>query len=100
MRIPVIANGDIDSAEKAALVLRQTGGDAVMIRRAAQGGRGCWVRSHISWTLVKACRNPHWKIRAILLGHLRALHAFYGENMGVRIARQPLGWYAEDRTEN
>ena len=100
-RIPVIANGDIDSPEKAAWVLRHTGADAVMIGRAAQGRP--WLLGAIAHFLATGEHLPEpslEQVRAILLGHLRALHAFYGEQMGVRIARKHLGWYAEDRPEN
>ncbi|MFU8832507.1 MAG: tRNA-dihydrouridine synthase, partial [Wenzhouxiangella sp.] len=39
-------------------------------------------------------------VRNILLGHIQSLHAFYGEDAGIRIARKHLGWYAKDRPEN
>ena len=100
-RIPVIANGDIDSPEKAAWVLRHTGADAVMVGRAAQGRP--WLLGAIAHFLATGEHLPEpslEQVRAILLGHLRALHAFYGEQMGVRIARKHLGWYAKDRPEN
>ncbi|MEO5628138.1 MAG: tRNA dihydrouridine synthase DusB [Thermomonas sp.] len=101
LRIPVIANGDIDSPEKAAWVLRHTGADAVMVGRAAQGRP--WLLAAIAHFLATGERLPEpslEQVRAILLGHLQALHAFYGEDMGVRIARKHLGWYAKDRPEN
>ncbi|MEO5962635.1 MAG: tRNA dihydrouridine synthase DusB [Thermomonas sp.] len=100
-RIPVIANGDIDSPDKAAWVLHQTGADAVMIGRAAQGRP--WLLGAIAHFLATGEYLPEpslEQIRTILLGHLQALHAFYGEQMGVRIARKHLGWYAKDRAEN
>jgi tRNA-dihydrouridine synthase B len=100
-RIPVIANGDIDSPEKAAQVLRLTGADAVMVGRAAQGRP--WLLGAIAHFLATGERLPEpslEQVRAILLDHLRALHEFYGEQMGVRIARKHLGWYAKDRPEN
>jgi tRNA-dihydrouridine synthase B len=99
--IPVIANGDIDSPEKAAWVLHQTGADAVMVGRAAQGRP--WLLGTIAHFLATGERLPEpslQQVRAILLGHLQALHDFYGEQMGVRIARKHLGWYAKDRPEN
>ena len=99
--IPVIANGDIDSPDKAAWVLRHTGADAVMIGRAAQGRP--WLLGAIAHFLATGeyMQEPSLEqVRAILLGHLRALHDFYGEQMGVRIARKHLGWYARDRPEN
>lgn len=101
LRIPVIANGDIDSPERAAFVLRHTGADAVMIGRAAQGRP--WVFREIAHYLATGERLPPpslQEIRDILLGHLEALHVFYGEIAGVRIARKHLGWYAKDRPEN
>ena len=101
LRIPVIANGDIDSPDKAAFVLRQTGADAVMIGRAAQGRP--WIFREVAHFLATGERlaPPSLReIRDILLGHLEALHAFYGEQSGVRIARKHLGWYAKDRPEN
>ena len=100
-RIPVIANGDIDSPEKAAFVLQATGADAVMIGRAAQGRP--WLLGQVAHYLQHGQRAPEPslpQIRAILLGHLEHLHAFYGEPAGVRIARKHLGWYARDRPEN
>ncbi|QNN70417.1 tRNA dihydrouridine synthase DusB [Thermomonas carbonis] len=101
LRIPVIANGDIDSPEKARLVLDATGCDAVMIGRAAQGRP--WILGRIAHYLATGESLPEpslQDIRDILLGHLEHLHAFYGEVSGVRIARKHLGWYAKDRPEN
>ena len=101
LSIPVIANGDIDGPDKAAAVLRHTGCDAVMIGRAAQGRP--WIFREVSHYLATGERiaPPSLEtIRDILLGHLQALHAFYGEVSGVRIARKHLGWYAKDRPEN
>ncbi len=101
LRIPVVANGDIDSPRKAADVLRQTGVDAVMIGRAAQGRP--WIFREIGHYLATGETLPPpelAEVRDILLGHLHALHAFYGEVAGVRIARKHLGWYARDRPEN
>ena len=101
LRIPVIANGDIDSPEKAAFVLQVTGADAVMIGRAAQGRP--WILGAIAHFLATGERLPEpslAEIRDILLAHLGQLHAFYGEPTGVRIARKHLGWYAKDRPEN
>ncbi|HEX2595517.1 MAG TPA: tRNA dihydrouridine synthase DusB [Luteimonas sp.] len=99
--IPVIANGDIDSPRKAAQVLRQTGCDAVMVGRAAQGRP--WVFREIAHFLATGELLPDAslpEVRDVLLAHLEHLHAFYGEPAGVRIARKHLGWYAKDRPEN
>ena len=101
LSIPVIANGDIDSPQRAAFVLRHTGADAVMVGRAAQGRP--WIFGAIAHYLATGEHLPEpgpAKVRDILLGHLEALHAFYGEQAGVRIARKHLGWYAKDRPEN
>ena len=101
LRIPVIANGDIDTPQKAALVLKTTGADAVMIGRAALGRP--WLLGQIALYLATGESQPDptlSEIRDILLGHLQALHAHYGEASGVRIARKHLGWYAKDRPEN
>ena len=101
LSIPVIANGDIDSPEKAAFVLRHTGADAVMVGRAAQGRP--WIFREIAHFLASGKTLPEpplAEVRDILLGHLQALHAFYGEPTGVRIARKHLGWYAKDRPEH
>ena len=101
LRIPVIANGDIDSPQKAAHVLARTGADAVMIGRAAQGQP--WIFGRIAHFLATGELLPEPSladVRDILLGHLEQLHGFYGEASGVRIARKHLGWYAKDRPEN
>jgi tRNA-dihydrouridine synthase B len=101
LSIPVIANGDIDSPRKAAEVLRHTGCDAVMVGRAAQGRP--WIFREIAHYLASGELLPEpslAEVRDVLLGHLEALHAFYGEQAGVRIARKHLGWYAKDRPEN
>jgi tRNA-dihydrouridine synthase B len=101
LAIPVIANGDIDSPEKARAVLDATGCDAVMIGRAAQGRP--WIFREVAHYLATGETLPPpslREIRDVLLGHLDHLHAFYGEQQGVRIARKHLGWYAKDRPEN
>lgn len=99
--IPVIANGDVDSPRKARAVLDATGADALMIGRAAQGRP--WIFREIAHYLATGELAPQptpREIRDVLLGHVRALHAFYGEPAGVRIARKHLAWYAKDRPEN
>jgi tRNA-dihydrouridine synthase B len=93
--IPVIVNGDVSGAVQAKALLESTGADAVMIGRAAQG------RPWIFREIVHHLRDggllpapPVAEVAAILLEHLDALHEFYGEHMGVRIARKHLGWYS------
>ena len=101
LRIPVCANGDVDSPEQARAVLRHTGCDALLVGRAAQGRP--WIFREIAHFLAtgERLREPSLReVRDILLGHLEHLHAFYGEPAGVRIARKHLGWYAKDRPEN
>jgi tRNA-dihydrouridine synthase B len=101
VRIPVIANGDIDSPQKARAVLDATGADALMIGRGAQGRP--WIFGQIARYLADGVLLPEPEPAAvgeILSAHLRALHGFYGEDTGVRIARKHLGWYARACTEN
>lgn len=99
--IPVLANGDIDSPDKAAAVFRHTGAAGILVGRAAQGRP--WIFREINHFLATGERLPEpdmREIRDILLGHLDALHEFYGEAQGVRIARKHLGWYARGRPES
>ena len=101
VRIPVLANGDIDTPERARDILAYTGADALMIGRAAQGRP--WIFREIAHFLATGKHLPALmpaEVRDILLGHVRHLHAFYGEQVGLRIARKHLGWYARDRPEN
>jgi tRNA-dihydrouridine synthase B len=101
VRIPVLANGDIDSPERARFVLEYTRADAVMVGRAAQGRP--WIFREIAHFLETGEYLPSptpAQVRDILIGHLEHLHAFYGEQSGLRIARKHLGWYAKDRPEN
>lgn len=96
--IPIFANGDIDSARKAKLVLEQTGADGVMIGRSAQGRP--WIFREIEVFLtsgVLMLEPPISEVRDIMLAHLRDLHAFYGEEAGVRVARKHIDWYAKRR---
>lgn len=97
VRIPVIANGDVASPEKARSVLVATGADAVMIGRAAQGRP--WIFREIAHFLESGerLRPPtHFEIRHWLLEHLDALYAFYGEGKGLRVARKHIQWYCQD----
>jgi tRNA-dihydrouridine synthase B len=92
--IPVVANGDIRSAEEARAVIETTGADGVMIGRAAQGRP--WIFREIRHLLATGDRLPApapSEARAIMLEHLEALHRFYGEARGVKTARKHLGWY-------
>ena len=94
INIPVIANGDINTPEKARFVLDYTGADAVMIGRAAQGTP--WILREIDHYLrhgEKIAPPSLSEIHSIFNRHLKALHEFYGELMGVRIARKHLNWY-------
>ena len=93
IRIPVIANGDIHSAEDAQRVLHHTGADAVMIGRAAQGQP--WLFRSITHFLATGEHRDTPSIEEIAtttLAHLDALHDFYGEAHGARIARKHIGW--------
>ncbi len=99
--LPLFANGDVDSPQKAREVLAATGADAIMIGRAAQGRP--WIFREIAHFLATGEVLPPpapQAVAAILLAHLEALYAFYGEEQGLRIARKHLGWYARDRPEN
>ena len=101
VRIPVAANGDIDTPQKARAVLARTGADALLIGRGAQGRP--WIFREIAHFLATGTLLPEpspSEVSRILLGHLEALYAFYGEQQGVRIARKHLGWYAKDQPEN
>jgi len=92
--IPVIANGDIDSAQKAQHVYEMTGCDAVMIGRAAQGQP--WIFRDIEHFLRTSehLESPSVsEIKEIVLAHLQELYDFYGEYSGCRIARKHIAWY-------
>lgn len=94
--IPVIANGDIDSAEKACFVLGETGADALMIGRGAQGNP--WIFSEINRTLgnSKPAEPKNIEsVRATLINHVEQLYSFYGNLSGVKIARKHIGWYLD-----
>ncbi len=98
--IPVIANGDIDSPEKAKFVLEYTGADALMIGRPAQGRP--WIFQEIHHYLENGTTMdelPPQEVKAIMLGHVNALHEFYGEYLGPRIARKHVGWYLKEHEQ-
>ncbi|MFS2006585.1 tRNA dihydrouridine synthase DusB [Duganella sp. CT11-25] len=95
--IPVVANGDITSPEKAKFVLDYTGADAVMVGRAAQGRP--WIFREIDHYLRTGTHLPAPyvdEVRGLMDEHLRAHYAFYGEFLGVRTARKHIGWYVRD----
>ncbi|MFA5941773.1 MAG: tRNA dihydrouridine synthase DusB [Sinimarinibacterium sp.] len=101
VRIPVIANGDIDTPEKAAQVLRMTRADAVMVGRAAQGRP--WLLGEIAHFLATGARRPEptrFQIRRWLLEHLNELYAFYGEGRGLRVARKHIQWYCQGHPDS
>ncbi len=95
-QIPVLANGDIDSPETAAAVMAHTGAAGVMIGRAAQGRP--WLCGQIAAHLATGVTPPapsKTRQLAILYRHVAQLHEFYGDFMGVRIARKHMGWYLQ-----
>ena len=96
--IPVIANGDVRTPQDARRVLALTGADGLMIGRAAQGRP--WVFREMRHLLTTGDLLPPpdgAELRDIILGHLDAVHRFYGEARGVRTARKHLGWYLAGR---
>jgi tRNA-dihydrouridine synthase B len=100
IRLPLVANGDIDSPERARQVLETTGADALMVGRAAQGRP--WLFRQIAHFLETGRHLPEpdaeW-IRSTLLEHLAALYDFYGPTRGVRIARKHIGWTLHARVD-
>ena len=96
INIPLVANGDITTPEKAKKVLDYTKADAVMIGRAAQGRP--WIFREIDHYLKTGEKLPEpetSEIRDILLEHLHNLYEFYGEYTGVRMARKHISWYSK-----
>jgi tRNA-dihydrouridine synthase B len=94
VRIPVFANGDIDTPQKAREVLDFTGADGVMVGRASHGAP--WIFRAVNAELQSGITTPtlqRAEVRDIILTHLDSLYVFYGEESGVRIARKHLGWY-------
>ncbi len=98
--IPVFANGDIDSPHKAAAVIAHTGAAGVMIGRAAQGRP--WLCGQIAAWLEHGQLLPEPDLQAqyvLIQRHLVALHTFYGDFMGLRIARKHIGWYLQQHPD-
>jgi tRNA-dihydrouridine synthase B len=96
IKIPLIANGDITTPEKARFVLEKTGADAVMIGRAAQGRP--WIFREIEHYLQTGTHLPPpevAEIHRVLLEHVADLYQFYGDHSGVRIARKHISWYTK-----
>ncbi len=93
--IPLLANGDIQTPERAEFVLRHTGADAIMIGRAAQGDP--WIFPRINQYL-RTSQLPgapsNAERAAVVVEHIGQIYAFYGEGRGVRIARKHIGWYS------
>jgi len=96
LRIPVVANGDIDSPEKARDVLAYTGADAVMIGRAAQGRP--WIFREVAYFLATQTHLAQpfvVEVKRLLIDHLLDHYTLYGEFTGVRSARKHIGWYVK-----
>ncbi|CAH1385804.1 tRNA dihydrouridine synthase DusB [Candidatus Nitrotoga sp. M5] len=96
VNIPIIANGDITTPEKARYVLQQTGADAVMIGRAAQGRP--WLFREIEHFIKTGTHLPAPQVDEVLrvlLKHVNELYAFYGEHTGLRVARKHISWYTK-----
>jgi len=96
VHIPIIANGDISSPEKAKQVLEYTQADAVMIGRAAQGNP--WIFKQIEHYLTHGehlSAPPIAEVRQTLIDHLHTLYEFYGDYTGVRMARKHIAWYSK-----
>ena len=97
VRMPVVANGDITSPEKARAVLAYTGADALMVGRAAQGRP--WLFREIAHFLATGTHLAPplvAEVRRLLLDHLLAHYGLYGDYTGVRTARKHIGWYVRD----
>ena len=100
VKIPVMANGDVTTPQQAKAVLQQTGADAVMLGRAAQGRP--WIFREIEQYLATGQHLPppvNEEITEIMLGHLDNLYSFYGEFTGVRVARKHITWYLKTQPE-
>ncbi|HKK16298.1 MAG TPA: tRNA dihydrouridine synthase DusB [Gammaproteobacteria bacterium] len=98
VKIPVIANGDINSPQKAAMVLQETAADGIMIGRAAQGNP--WIFREVYYYLHTGrilAPPKSEEVAGVLLDHLDGLYQLYGEYTGIRVARKHVGWYCKDR---
>jgi tRNA-dihydrouridine synthase B len=94
IRIPVFANGDVDSPQRAGEILRATGCDGIMIGRAAQGRP--WIFDEVNFFLAEGKSRANLaleNVRDIMRAHLEDLYSFYGDETGVRVARKHLSWY-------
>ena len=94
IKIPVFANGDVDTPQRAKAVLEATGCDGIMIGRAAQGRP--WIFDEVNFFLSTGESRANLaleKVRDIMRAHLEDLYAFYGDETGVRVARKHLSWY-------
>jgi tRNA-dihydrouridine synthase B len=98
LSIPLVANGDIDSPEKAAQVLRHTGADAVMVGRAAQGRPWIFreIEAYLNHEVMPAAPNAA-ELQSLMRHHLLEHYAFYGEYTGVRTVRKHVGWYLQQQ---
>lgn len=96
IRIPLIANGDITSPEKARYVLDYTGADGIMIGRAAQGSPWIFrqIRQYLDTGILENS-PPAIDISTLMVDHIRALHAFYGDFKGALVARKHIDWYSK-----
>ncbi len=99
--IPVFANGDIETVEKAAEVLAITGADGLMIGRAAQGNPWIFreIRHYLDSGQVLAPPGP-LEVLEVMERHLAQLHRSYGEQRGVRVARRHIGWYLKNQADS
>lgn len=95
VKIPVIVNGDITTAEKAAVALRRSNADGVMIGRGSYGRP--WFLAQVAAYLARGevMAEPDLAAqKAIMLGHYAAIRAHFGEQAGLRLARKHLAWYS------
>lgn len=95
--MPVVANGDINTSQKAKLVMKQTLADGIMIGRAALGQP--WLIQELTNALKNqsesTCPINFEQKKAVIQQHIAAIHAFYGPSQGVRLSRKHMGWYLQ-----